>query len=84
MASSMGGDFAQAYLMRKLHKEKMEKLMQQEKESKARPSSSTNNKKKKKNEANESSNGFFGLMRKKVHPSGVNSGEAGAAVAGDV
>ena len=78
MASSMGEDFAQAYVMKKLHKEKMERLMQQEIESKARPSSTN----KKKNETNNSS-GLYGLMRKKVHPNGVNSEEAWSPVAGD-
>jgi len=81
MASSMGGDFVQAYVMRRLHKEKVERIVQQEMESKPR-SSCTN--KKKSHETNKNRSGFFGLMRKKVHPNGMNSGEAGAPVAGDV
>lgn len=74
MASSIGGDFAQAYVMSKHHKEKMEKVMQQEMGNKATM-------KEEEIESNKGG-GFFGLMRKKVHPNGAKSDDAGAPAAG--
>ena len=65
MASFGGAEFVEAYVMSKLHKEKMEKLRQQEIESTDGPSTM---KKMNQNPTNKSSGGFFGTMRNKVHP----------------
>ena len=73
MASSIGGDFVQDYVLRKLHKEKMERVLMQQEKGNKDGSFSTMKK---------SGGGFFGLMRKKVHPNGTKSGEVGAPVTG--
>lgn len=68
MASSIGGaDLVQAYVMGKLHKEKLEKITKQPEEAEK-----TTTKKKKKNQSFESSSGFFGFMKKRVHPKSAN------------
>ncbi|KAG1342420.1 hypothetical protein COCNU_05G006490 [Cocos nucifera] len=68
MASMMGGDFAQVYVMRKLHKEKMKRMEEE-----------MGGKKSKEKKPN---NGLFFGLRKKVHPNGLSSLE-NACNAGD-
>lgn len=73
MASLMGGDIAQAYVMRKLHKEKMKESPQQQETLVNTPTSSTNK--------TTSSGCFFGTMKKKVHADCTKSDETGAPTA---
>ncbi|CAL5021296.1 unnamed protein product [Urochloa decumbens] len=71
MASMMGGDFVEAYVLKNAYKEKLRRMeAAEEKSSKRQGSGSAEEKKKKASgSGGGSGGGLFGLMRKKVHPS---------------
>lgn len=59
MASIMGGDFIEAYLMRRIYKEKIEEMEKNE---------IMEEKKKTNEDKRKNKKGFFGISKKKVAP----------------
>jgi hypothetical protein len=75
MASMMGGDFVEAYVLKNAYKEKVRRLEEEaEARNGAAGSGSAPAGEKKEAGGNGRGGGLFGLMKKKVHPRAAGSG----------
>lgn len=75
-SSVVAADIIQAYVMRKMHREKMERMQLQEIEENLKTTSS------KEDQGNKNINGgMLGFMKRKVHPNGEKPEETGVPAA---
>ncbi|TKW39889.1 hypothetical protein SEVIR_1G209300v4 [Setaria viridis] len=79
MASMMGGDFVEAYVLKNAYKEKLRRMEAAEEKKTRQQGSGSAERKASGSRGGSREGGLFGMMKKKVHPKAAASSEADRA-----